>query len=132
MGTCSIKWSNKWGCILDLSAAFDLVSHEILMRKLKIYGVHNCFLQWIEDYMTGRQQSVWIDHCFSPFLPCGVGVPQGSILGPLIFLAFINDMSFNTESDIEQYADDTTLSTSSESVQEVSQILTENCAIVNK
>ena len=114
---------------MDLSAAFDLVSHEILMRKLKIYGVQNCYLQWIEDYMIGRQQTVWIDHCFSPFLPCEVGVPQGSILGPLIFLTFINDLSFIMESDIEQYADDTTLSASSESVQEVSQLLTENCGL---
>ena len=76
--------------LLDLSAAFDLVSHDILMEKLQLYGVQNCFLQWMNDYMTGRQQSVWIDHCFSPFLPCEVGVPQGSILGPLIFLTFVH------------------------------------------
>ena len=68
--------------LLDLSAAFDLVSHDILLKKLKIYGLQSDFLDWIKCYLTMRVQSVWIDHTFSSFLPCEIGVPQGSTLGP--------------------------------------------------
>ena len=97
---------------LDLSAAFDLVPPDILMKKLEIYGLQLDFLCWMKSYMSGRYQAVWIDHCFSNYLPCEIGVPQGSILGPLIFLIFINDLSYLVTSDIQQYADDTTISES--------------------
>ena len=68
-----------------------------------------------------------IDHCFSSYKPCEVGVPQGSILGPLIFLIFINDLSYSLTSDIEQYADDTTVSESDSSLQVISDNLTQSC-----
>ena len=82
-------------------------------------------------YMSGRFQAVWIDHCFSSYLPCEVGVPQGSILGPLIFLLFINDLSFLIKSDTEQYADDTTVSESDKSIQTLAANLTESCETIS-
>ena len=112
---------------VDLSAAFDIVPSDILLKKLKIYGLDSSFQHWIKDYLSGRFQAVWIDHCYSTYLPCDFGVPQGSILGPLIFLIFVNDLAYHLKCPIEQYADDTTLSSSSKDIGTLSQELTEDC-----
>ena len=117
--------------LLDLSAAFDLVDHQLLLDKLGVYGVDKDFCQWICSYLSGRHQAVWIDHCFSPFLPSDVGVPQGSNLGPLFFLIFYNDLLFSLNCELDAYADDSTISASGADVEEIGNILTENCSIVS-
>ena len=120
------------GIFIDLSAAFDLVPKEILYSKLKIYGISSCFVEFIRSYLTDRKQAVWIDNCYSNFKPCELGVPQGSILGPLIFLLFVNDLSFILTCEKQQYADDTTLSATGKNIDTISEILTSNCETLSK
>lgn len=77
---------------LDLSKAFDTVDHNILLYKLDKYGIRISTLLWLKSYLTDRQQYTIIDNVASPIKPVPVGVPQGSILGPLLFLIYVNDI----------------------------------------
>ena len=116
---------------LDLSAAFDLVEPGILIDKLRIYGLQDDFLSWVESYLTDRKQSVWIDHTLSNFIDTDVGVPQGSNLGPLFFSVYFNDLLYALDCDTENYADDTTLSSTRVSVRDISSKLNDNCRVVS-
>ena len=118
--------------LLDLSAAFDLFEPKILIEKLKIYGFEKDFLDWINSYLTQRYQAVWIDHTLSEFLECKIGVPQGSNLGPLFFLLYFNDLRYFLECQVDNFADDTTMSATGKSVEEISSKLTKDCAAVSK
>ena len=79
-------------CMLDMSAAFDVVDHDLLLQKLSIYGFEESLLAWTRSYLHGRSQCVVINGCLSKLLPLSTGVPQGSILGPLLYTIFTNEL----------------------------------------
>ena len=109
--------------LIDLSAAFDLVDSDILLKKLKIYGLEESFLSWIKSYLSERHQAVWIDHIYSDFRPHSIGVPQGSNLGPLFFLIYYSDLLSTLDCDI----DDSTMGETGKSVNDISINLSRNC-----
>ena len=113
--------------LVDLSAAFDLVSPSLLIQKLSIYGFKEDILNWITSYLTDRYQAVWINHVFSSFLLNSIGVPQGSNLGPLFFLIFFNDLPNFISEEIDCFADDSTLVAASKSIAVVGEKLTDDC-----
>ena len=79
-------------CLLDMSSAFDVVNHELLLKKLACYGFSEHIILWIKSYLSERRQCVSIGGCISKFLDVNSGVPQGSILGPLLYTIFTNEL----------------------------------------
>jgi len=95
--------------ILDFSKAFDKVPHRCLLSKLQFYGIQGKTLAWIESWLTNSSQSVIVDGVCSSLVAVTSGVPQGTVLGPLMFLLFINDMQDDLECSLRVFADDALL-----------------------
>ena len=93
----------------DVSKAFDKVWHKGLLFKLKLTGVNKQLISWIESYLSDRQQKVISEGFSSTLKGIKAGGPQGSVLGPFLFLVYINDIVNDINNDIRLFADDTSL-----------------------
>ena len=92
--------------ILDFAKAFDMVPHRRLLTKLKYYGVRGRTLNWIQSWLIQRHQTVIVDGKKSRHVPVKSGIPQDTILGPLPFLIYINDIGDNITSSLRLFTDD--------------------------
>jgi len=101
--------SNVDAVYLDLAKAFDKVPHQRLILKLKAHEVDGLVCNWIKAWLTDRQQCVCLDGFYSTWSQVWSGVPQGLVLGPVLFLIFINDLDDELTSDVLKFADDTQL-----------------------
>ena len=95
--------------ILDFSKAFDTVSHKRLLLKLEYYGIRGHHLNWMQSWLLNRTQQVVLEGEHSEKSNAKSGVPQGTVLGPLCFLLYINDMGNNISSNLKLFADETLL-----------------------
>ena len=119
--------------LMDLSKAFDCISHDLIIAKLYAYGFDKGSLKFIYSYLKGRCQRVKINTNYSSWKDILTGVPQGSVLGPLLFNIFLNDIFyFVNEKDICNYADDNTLSVADIDINNIINGLETNISILNK
>ena len=116
--------NNEFACgvFLDFQKAFDTVNHEILLKKLSHYGVRGHAQKWFNSYLTNRKQFTTVNNIDSQTSDISYGVPQGSVLGPLLFLIYINDLNrVITYSYIRHFADDTNILYRDKSLRKINQ-----------
>ena len=117
---------------LDISKAFDKVWHEGLFYKIKSMGISGEFYKLLENYLSGRYQRVVLNGQTSSWRPVLAGVPQGSILGPLLFLIYINDLTNDLKSNAKLFADDTSLFTIVKDKKESANILNNDLLLISR
>jgi hypothetical protein len=109
---------------IDLKKAFDTIDHKILLRKLHSYGVDEIALTWFNSYLSDRKQKCYVNGSLSTTLSISCGVPQGSIIGPLLFLIYINDLPDCLNEGLPRmYADDTNISLQSNNPNELENLM---------
>ena len=121
------------GVFIDLSKAFDTVDHSILLKKLELYGITDRNYAWIKSYLSNRWQYIQIDeNSRTKFCVVKSGVPQGSILGPLLFLLYVIDLK-NASSILDpiMFADDTNLFYTHSNIQKLFSTMNEELASIN-
>ena len=102
---------------LDLSKAFDTINHSKVLHKLNLYGIRGTSNLWFRNYLSERKQYLEFNGIKSNLLNINYGVPHGSILGPILFLLYINDIQNSTSLNLLSFADDTTVFASSSNIQ---------------
>ena len=129
---CQTFDTDQFSCTVfcDVSKAFDRVWHKGLIFKLKQYGISGSLLNCVTDYLNNRTQRVFIRSCMSSSLPINAGVPQGSVLGPFLFLIHINDIADSLLSLTRLFADDSSLFCSASSIQDLEGIINHDLNIL--
>ena len=108
---------------IDFKKAFDTLDHSILLKKLSQLNLSQNLLKWFESYLSNRSQVTYMNSCTSPIAEITHGVPQGSILGPLLFNLYINDLVNTVQSNMILYADDSVVFVAADSLEEAGHIL---------
>ena len=116
---------------LDLSRAFDTINHKILLKKLQNMGIRGVANLWFQSYLTNRQQFMEILNCSSSLETIFCGVPQGSILGLILFIIYVNDIYRSTKLKTPCFADDTTCSLSSNNIQQLYHTMNQELNLLN-
>ena len=112
--------------LIDLQKAFDTIDHEILLRKMICFGILEQVINWFKSYLSNRTFRVKVGKTLSDAGNLTCGVPQGSILGPLLFLLYINDIPQSISCDLLLYADDTCIIYQHKDINEISKVLNAN------
>ena len=125
--------TGKFGCgiFIDLRKAFDTVNHEILPNKLEHYGIKDSMLKWFQSYLIDSKQYVYINGQSSELWLNNCGVPQGSVLGPLLFLIYINDLpNISKILNFYLFADDTNIYYESDSLNELERTVNKELDVI--
>ena len=141
--TASLEATNNWAfnidkgsvnavVFLDLKRAFDTVDHTILLSKLFEYGIRGIAYEWFRSYLDNRNQQCFVDGSLSTSQILTCGIPQGTILGPLLFILYINDLpNCLSNSVARMYADDTHLTFASNNIETIKYVMNHDLSNVN-
>ena len=116
----------------DISKAFDKVWHKGLLFKLRQNGIKGKLLACISNYLSSRKQRVKINSATSSLLSVNAGVPQGSVLGPLLFLVYVNDIAENLLSPVRLFADDSSLIFSATNLKDIEGVINHDLSLISR